>query len=54
MNMSELLVKEYFETLIKYQSKDVVNLLTKLFDKQINYEEWIKDTYNDIIDSYKD
>lgn len=54
MNISESLVKEYFETLIKYQSEDVVNLLTKLFDKQISYQEWVNNTYNDIIDSYKD
>lgn len=49
--MNKETIENYFEMLVKYQPNDVVDLLVKLFDKQINYQDWINDTYNDVIDS---
>jgi hypothetical protein len=49
--MKEEIVREYFNTLVEFQPTDVVDLLVKLFDKQIDYQEWIDNTFDDIIDS---
>jgi hypothetical protein len=43
--------ENYFETLIELQPETVVEILMSLYSRQVNVEEWIKITAEDIIDS---
>lgn len=42
---------QYFQTLVELQPETAVDILFVLFSREIDIEEWIKTTADDIIDS---
>ena len=42
---------EYFQTLVQLQPETAVDVLFALFSREVNIEEWIRTTADDIIDS---
>ena len=43
--------QNYFELLIQLQPEKVSEILMNLFSREVNVEDWITDTAEDIIDS---
>ena len=43
--------QNYFELLVQYQSETVVEILMNLYSREVNVEDWITVTAEDIIDS---
>jgi hypothetical protein len=50
MRVTEQQAKHYFETLVKFQSDDAVNMLLELFSRQVAVEDFINSVCEDIID----
>jgi hypothetical protein len=42
---------EYFQTLVQLQPETAVDMLFVLFSREVDVEEWIGTTADDIIDS---
>jgi hypothetical protein len=42
---------QYFQTLVELQPETAVDILFVLFSREIDIEEWIETTADDIIDS---
>jgi hypothetical protein len=51
MTTTKQQTQNYFETLIQLQPETVVEILMNLYSREINVEEWIDNTSNDIIDT---
>ena len=43
--------QSYFETLVKHQPNTVVEILMELYSREVNVDDWITNTAEDIIDS---
>ena len=43
--------QNYFELLVQYQPETVVEILMNLYSREMNVEDWITGTAEDIIDS---
>ena len=51
MTTTKQQTQNYFELLIQLQPETVVEILMNLYSREINVEEWINNTANDIIDT---
>lgn len=51
MTTTKQQTQNYFETLIQLQPETAVKILMNLYSREINVEEWINITANDIIDT---
>ena len=43
--------QSYFEILVEHQPETVVEILMNLYSREVNVEDWITNTAEDIIDS---
>jgi hypothetical protein len=43
--------QNYFELLVQYQPETAVEILMNLYSREVNIEDWITGTAEDIIDS---
>ena len=43
--------QQYFEILIQHQPETVLEILMNLYSREVNIEDWITGTAEDIIDS---
>ena len=50
MRVTEKQARNYFETLVENQQKDVVNMLMELFSREVKVEDFITGVCEDIID----
>lgn len=50
MRVTEEQARNYFETLVEYQQKDVVNMLMELFSRDVKVEDFIDGVCEDIFE----
>jgi hypothetical protein len=51
MRVTEQQAVNYFKTLVEHQPETVVEMLMELFSRNVNVEDFINSTVEDIIDS---
>ena len=52
MRFTEQQAKDYFRTLVEGQPETAVEMLMELFSRDVDVEDFIDSTVEDIIDSY--
>jgi hypothetical protein len=51
MKTTKKQTQNYFELLVQHQPETVVEILMNLYSREVNVEDWITGTAEDIIDS---
>ena len=51
MRVTKEQAQNYFELLVEHQPETAIEILMELFSRNVNIEDWIKNTAHDIIDS---
>jgi hypothetical protein len=51
MRITKEQAQNYFELLVQLQPETAAEILMNLFSREVNVENWITDTTEDIIDS---
>jgi hypothetical protein len=54
LRLEEDTVRKYFETMVEVQPETIVSILTQLLTEELPFNQFIKDTVEDIQDSYRD
>lgn len=48
------MVKDYWSIMVKNQPEDVINILVRLTNGDLSFQEFSSDTANDVYDSFRD